>query len=753
MRIDHFAYQRATKVAGFGLLVQAFIGLVLLIFGLLYHDTAFQYASMYVLTGVLVWLGLVIIFHQHKLERLEALEEDELAATRGGRTGSTSVFEQEREESRVAARRLAMMHKWFMPGLSLFIVAVLAIIATVLIQHMKSVNSGASEFGVTEERGWAVAICVAFAAVSFIFSRFVAGMAKHQAWSNLRGGAAYMVGNALLMVAVATGIIFRFFENTSVLEGVAWAIPIFMIALAIEIVLNFILNLYRPRIPGEVPRPAFDSKVLSLFAAPDNIVRSLNEAVNYQFGFDVTSSWGYQLLLRSFASLVALGLLALVLLSTMVVVEPHQQALRLRGGAVVEDANGNNRVYGSGVMWKWPWPIESAAIYDVARLRNLWLTAKVLRAPEVSMWTGDVPRTDTEIQPFLVASPAVQRVRSLGGVLPGVVPAPVLPTTAPSATAPTAPLLGTVKPGQPPAALSATGEQPSAEDLAAEVVSALYSLIDAEMVLQYRIKPDNGGLLDYLQFGSDERERLQQLTERERALKNIALGVVSSELSQRPIDDVLAPGRSDLSVDLAKRIQQAFDQHRTGVEVVALEIPLLRPSGAAAEKFEELGIGVQNAQEFVAKEDRILATTYSYWIGDQNLAKRVLDGIDEYNALLAAKSPDAVKKRQEVEKLLVRGKGQAAQVIADAERDRWVQLMGRRTQSSTVQSQLAAYRAAPELYRQRAIMQVYAQVLPGIDKIILGIDPTRVHIDIDMKKVNQILNFAGASKDELEHPK
>ena len=73
------------------------------------------------------------------------------------------------------------------------------------------------------------------------------------------------------------------------------AIPIFMFAVAAEIVINFVLNLYRPRLHGESPRPAFDSKTLSMFASPDSLVRSINEAINYQFGFDITSSWGYQL--------------------------------------------------------------------------------------------------------------------------------------------------------------------------------------------------------------------------------------------------------------------------------------------------------------------------------------------------------------------------------------------------------------------------------------------------------------------------
>lgn len=73
MRIDHHAYQRAARVASFGLLLQFVIGLILLVFGLNLNDTAFVFGSMYTLSGLVVWLGLIVIFYQHKLECLEAL--------------------------------------------------------------------------------------------------------------------------------------------------------------------------------------------------------------------------------------------------------------------------------------------------------------------------------------------------------------------------------------------------------------------------------------------------------------------------------------------------------------------------------------------------------------------------------------------------------------------------------------------------------------------------------------------------------
>ena len=178
-------------------------------------DTVFQFASYYVFGGLLVWLSLIVVFHQHTLERLEALEEDELAAGRGG---AGSVFEAA-TRSGSPARRLRLMHQWMMPAVSLLVMIYLGLGAFWMLGSWAPRRSRRERRGptstppVTGHLGWAVATCLAFAAVSFIFSRFVAGMARQPAWQNLRGGAGYMVGNALIMLAAAVGIIFRFFRR------------------------------------------------------------------------------------------------------------------------------------------------------------------------------------------------------------------------------------------------------------------------------------------------------------------------------------------------------------------------------------------------------------------------------------------------------------------------------------------------------------------------------------------------------------
>ena len=727
MRVDHYAYSRATKVAGIGLLLQLVMGTVLLVFGIIAPqeaavaargDTAFAYAALYVLAGCLVWLSLIIILYQHKLERLEAIEEDELAGTRGA---TTSIFERGADEQRVAARRLILMHKWLMPLVSLLLAGVLSALALwVFLSVRVAVLAGDTPFHLTSELGWAVAICLTFAAISFIFSRFVAGMAKQPVWQNLRGGAAYMGGNALLILAVAVGIGFRFFGNNAVIENIIlYAIPALLLIVSAEIVFNFILNMYRPRIPGEVPRPAFDSRILSQVAAPDSIVRTINEAVNYQFGFDVAGSWGYQLLLRSSMWLVAFGIAVLVGLNTMVIVEPHQQAVRLRGGEIVGD------VHGSGIMWKRPWPLETAAVHNVDRIRELPLTARRvprartgLRGVEVNLWSDKV-NTDVELDPFIVRGSRLRAEIEGAGGLHGAA-----------------------------AEAEAHDPLPSA--------GGLYALVDVEIILDYRIKP--GGLLEYLNFAPDTVLRRQGgLTMRQLALKVLALRSVSNYLSHRSLDEVLAQKRPSLAMALKGRIQAAFDEHTTGVEVVAVKLPMVRPASGAAESFEDLAISREARQKSIAEAERIYLATMTALLGDPALADVVLAAIEDFNAMRARHdrlsaelgedapavrelSDEIERKRLEIETALFRGGGLAGQMIGEAEQERWITFMMARADASWVEGQLPAYHAAPALYRERERMQVLIDGLKRIrQKFIIGIDPSRISLDVDLKGVMPLL--------------
>ena len=396
MRVDHNACQRAATTAITGLILQVVIATTLLVFGLIAKSTAFIFTSIFVWTGVIIWLGLIILFFQEKMQLLEELEEHELAGV-----DPTSIFEGGGDEVRPAAARLRLIHKWVLPGLSIFLAGFLVVLSISMLGFLGRMDHQddllQTSISQTQYIGWALAIGLCFALTSFIYSRFIAGMAKVTVWTNLRGGSSCMVGNSFVLLALSVGLLFRFFDNDQVLIAICWAIPIFALAVAAETLVNLVLNLYRPRIHGESPRPAFDSKTLSLFASPDSLVRSINEAINYQFGFDITSSWGYQLLLRSVAWLVGLGIVVLLAMSAMIIVEPTQQAIRLRQGAIVGD------VHNPGIMFKLPWPIEDSVVVDVTRVRELPITFEWKEERHIILWADNYYKyAVTKPRPFIV---------------------------------------------------------------------------------------------------------------------------------------------------------------------------------------------------------------------------------------------------------------------------------------------------------------------------------------------------------------
>lgn len=726
MRIDHFAYQQATRVAGFGLLLQLLIGLLLLILGQVLGDTALGAASWYVLPGILVWIALIIVFHQHKLERLEALERMEIEAARRDGKG---VFDQETVISDAAARRLAIVHKFLVPGVTLVVAGLwlgLGILA--LNQYAEGDRPGAEAetFTIGTAQGWQLAICVGLSLLSFIFSRFVAGMAKQTAWQNLRGGAGVMVGTALVLLALAVGIVFHVFQQPQAVEVVARGLAWFMILAASETLLNFVLNLYRPRRPGEFPRPAFDSRILGLLAAPDNIVRSINEAINYQFGFDITSSWGYQLLLRSFAALLALGAAVLILLSMVVVVGPGQQAVRLRGGRIVGE------VQQATLLLKWPWPFETAHVVDVARLRTLELgpRPKAISSKDVNLWMAP-QAPDPNRQPWLVAAPSMASDlrRELGS---GSAAAEALASGNVAA----------------PPVLTGPGKSTAAEEAAAEGAARQFALVDADVIMTYRVKEN--GLLEWLNFSNDVRSRRAELDMRERALRALAMRELGQFLSTQPLDDVLSPRGGSLGTALRGRIQAAFDREKAGVEVVSVLSTMLRPPGEAGEMYESISVETQNARKTLEEARRIVDITMATLIGDATQADRIVAEIKAWQVLRDTKGetdPEVIEGRERLERILTASPAQAARELTRAGSRRWSVHMDVRRAALEVLGQAAAFRAAPELYMQRRTMEVMGQVLARVrTKYILGVDPNRVQLDLIMQTPDSSLNI----KDYLE---
>jgi len=224
-------------------------------------------------------------------------------------------------------------------------------------------------FNVPIHSGWAVAVGLGVAVIGFVFARFVAGMAQQPVWINLRAGAVHSVNASIagLAVAVAHGV--AYLGTDALYAAIIHVLPALMIVIGVEIVLNFILNIYRPRRAGEHPRPAFESRILGFVSAPDRIAESISDAINYQFGWDVSATWFYQLLSRSVFGLAVLAGLLLWLLTALAVVAPDEKGLILRHGQIA-------RAVESGLHLKRPWPFESLETYPALHVSELVIGAE-----------------------------------------------------------------------------------------------------------------------------------------------------------------------------------------------------------------------------------------------------------------------------------------------------------------------------------------------------------------------------------------
>jgi regulator of protease activity HflC (stomatin/prohibitin superfamily) len=675
MRADYHSYRRAAGVCLLGAAIQAVLGSALLIYGLLRADPAAVTSSIFVLLGIVVWVALAVVFDQHRRERIEAVEQENFAAQ--DLTGS-SVFEDAGADLRVAARRLDNLYKFMLPAVSLLIGA--GLIAAGVVRLGIDAPEGQDAAG---SHGWGIAIGLAVAVIGFVFARFSSGMAGAKVWENLRGGSVYAVGSSLLGLLIAVA---QFTD----LAGVPGLLAVLnricasaLIVLGAEVFVSFVLDIYRPRKPGEYPRPAFDSRLLG-FAATGRIVESISEAINYQFGFEVTSSWFYRLLSRSFLWLVLIGGGVLWLMSAFAVVEPHQRALLTINGAAL-------RELAPGLHVKPPWPIGRVIVPDYLRQEKIG-EGDEARTVEV------IERTSTGVRLLELASdPAAQDKPVLWGD-------EALKET-----------------------LLVVQRQAASGSGFGGVLGRDLSLVSVRVPLYYSVAP--GQTERFLMLGRDAAGR-------DAILKLLAQREMIRELGSRTIGELLGPGREDVRRSLQTRIAGAFQAVHAGVEVVFVGFEDVRPPRAAAESFEHVLEASQKREQAIASAQQHRAETLSATIGSTASADRVLAALDEYDALRTAGAGEErlIEKDIQIRGLIEGAGGEAADTILKAQGERWRTHMGARSSSQRYAGLLDAFSAAPEIVSMRLKLAEMADALADLRVYIVD-ERVKIRTRFDLKDV------------------
>lgn len=697
MANDPQTFQRGAQAAILGLIIQLVLTISMALLGLWARSPAITVASWYLLGGLPVWIILFLVFNQQKLERIESLEAEQIA---NKDAVAAAMFDEHSDDLDLARRRLARLNKWGMAITSVVLFSYLLIVGLVsFFVNYNKLDSKilvestlvADALGPNVKPLLLMFVAAAVAMVSFVTARYVAGMTRDRAWVSLRGGASYLMGTALVAILITIASVFVAGMQSTLMMGIlALVIPAIMVLIGLEIAMSFMLNAYRPRRPGEVTRAAFDSRVLGILTSPDSIGRVISETINYQFGFEISRSWFYQLLGRAIAPLVAISIVVLLLLSCVVVVAPYQEAIITKGGQ-------KTHVVGPGPHLKWPWPVGGVQKFPVGRIEQVHVgSMRSFTDPNIAiLWTNE----HTEGKEEYLLTPPDSGLEDIKEQVEADLELAAKATASPEAAIPEA------------------------------------VLVAAEVMVQYKISD----LWVYAQCSEDVPE----------FLRHVADDAVNTYFSSHSMDRLLTRDRNKAGHELRELIQAKANQQKMGIEIVFVGITGIHPpkDGEVALAYHEQIGALQEKegaiQDAYKKASQILAEV----VGSSDEARAIDSALEKRRQLKIDldqnRITDQAKRTQaqtalqtqeaQIEAMLAKARGQAAQIIFEARAYRLSRAITEQAKASRFNAQLLAYEKAPDYYMMRVYLDTLATGVAPARKIIIPgnqSEPSLMRLDL-----------------------
>jgi modulator of FtsH protease HflK len=322
------------------------------------NSLAGQVTSVFLGLGVLVTFVSWFQMRLEERERLEKLELDELARSRG----SATLFEGKEAEVFPAQRSRQQFEKFFVPAFTVLLLA-LQVIAAFLLWRWLNRPETVAPF---KKEMVAMSLLALLALILFLVGRFSATIARIENHRLLRPSASYLLLGAYLSAVSALAIagVKAEFPRTDLI--VARALTIVLWLSAAETLISLVLEIYRPRLKGKIVRPLYDSRLVGVLAQPEGLVATAAQTLDYQFGFKVSETWFYQMI-KNAARWMLLLQLAVLLLSTCVVfVETGEKAVLERFGKPVERA-----LLEPGGHFKLPWPVDKVYRFKTEQIQML----------------------------------------------------------------------------------------------------------------------------------------------------------------------------------------------------------------------------------------------------------------------------------------------------------------------------------------------------------------------------------------------
>ena len=765
------AERRGKNVAITGAVVQLGLAAVLLGVWLVTGSNVALAGGLMSVAGLPLWLMVTMLQYCRQLASREQAEFDEL--TQQGATTGTIFELKEGEELRPAASRVAFMQRWIVPIFTLIWAALHIAFGTLLFLYFDGTNPqlvfgslmGDAFYEVSHSQPAILLVIVAgFAA--FLFSRYATGMGRAPQWRLLRSAGSYLLITVLFAAALLASLIMAWQGMHSVDLVIAYFMPLVQLALACELILNFVLELYRPRLPGQEYQPSFESRLFCLVAEPEQVGHSIAETLNYQFGFEVSKTWFYQLTSRAFLPLAFFGALVLTGMSSIVLVRDGEQHVVLHWGSP-------DRILDAGLHFKWPWPIDTTKNFNVGRVHDFTLGLgsdsgseddhghdEESSGQKIFLWAEEHDHGEYKEQDFLIAASVGAEKKSRYKSEEEAPPVQIIKLVIPvhyqikdvikwgfGAQDPARLLMAEAHREMVRYCASATLDSPApggAKDRPEAIMTYGRRRIAKELKTRIQAAADRldlGVKITYVGLLSahppvDAAEAFENVLKAERQ-RDHQRSEAKAEAAKILI---AAAGDARLASELAARIQMIEELRslERSVEAPAdLKARLREASRAAASRLVVF--------EREIAEEKLLGLVRD----DQMTTQQVLrDVTGKYVELLnRIKSAPATfdyageiaSMDTRITELFDSTSGQAAVLAAQAEAGRWWQELTERGRYESFLREVQAFRASPQVYALDRKLDVLDATLPKIRKYIIGTDRDRVEIRLNWEQEAELM--------------
>lgn len=696
-----FIHEKNLRIALAGLFVQTLLSALMILLGRWSGAVGLQAAGFLGMAGVFAWTWLAL--HQYLKAKVAEQGADDpqrlpnepfvLSDQAGER--STAENAQTDPDSQNAAdcpkkvagtqAALAVSQRFISPLLTLFVAMYLGWAGVILFQEEWR-SSVTENLQVSPLQ--ALALMAGWSVLAFGVTRFFILLCRRAAViQELAPGLKFMVGILWSGVLFLIGFTAVHFGFAAPLRAISLLVPAVMAATGAEIGMFLFLDRFRPRRRGEEPRPAFDSRLLGLLLHSEGMGQTLWEAMDYQFGFEVSKSWFLRLCARSLWAWIFLAGGTLLVFSAIVIVEPHQQALTFRFGRL------RGMPLKPGLHWKAPWPVDAVEIYDVSGVRRIHIGSHRPDTPGGEVYLADVPILWSNLhgvkaEEFLVVAPSTDSMEAVG------------------------PARGNMN---DPARTD--GAKPPS-----------VNLMGGDIFVEYRI--------------ADLREFALASSSTEHFFAQIAEAKTSRELFRYDIDALLGSGRIEAENRLRQRLREAVADHELGIEVLKVGFAGTHPPMEVADAFHETIIArqerltaIQDAESYATQVKIEAAGT----LKQANELVRRIDTLEKGEN--AGEQSSFAASRDQAERVLSTAGGRVAEEMADARGYRWWRENQERGKSERFLREIELCRIGPQMFPRWKYLSVLERGLENAKKYILLADRERLVLRFNF------LNPADAMRD------